>query len=103
MLGFTGGVIALVGLIAIFVSLNSQHNLQKCRELYWNMASMSIKDDFTNFYETFSLYKSIYEEGPKEKYTIQIITLARISILAVICVWGVTSLYIINQFLLVNI
>ena len=96
--GFTSGVIALVGLIAIFVSLNSQQNLQKCRELYWNMSSMSIRDDFTDFYETFSLYKSIFEEGPKEKFTKQIITTARLSILAVICVWGITSVYVINQF-----
>ncbi|PLS02339.1 hypothetical protein [Neobacillus cucumis] len=41
--GITSGVLALIGLVAIFVSLNSQHKIQKCRELYWEIISLSNK------------------------------------------------------------
>ncbi len=45
MFGLTGTIIALVGLIALFISLNTQHILQKCRELYWEMVSISYKEE----------------------------------------------------------
>jgi hypothetical protein len=41
--GITSGVLALVGLVAIFVSLNSQHKIQKSRELYWEVINLSNK------------------------------------------------------------
>lgn len=47
--GITGGVLSLMGLIAIFVSLNSQHKIDKCRELYWEM--LELPDIIDNKFE----------------------------------------------------
>lgn len=33
----TGGILSLTGLVAIFVSINVQHRIEKTREIYWNM------------------------------------------------------------------
>ncbi|MBT2716597.1 hypothetical protein [Bacillus sp. ISL-57] len=41
--GISGGVLALIGLIAIFISINSQHKIQKCRELYWEIIKLSFE------------------------------------------------------------
>lgn len=62
--GLTGSIMALVGLIAIFVSLNTQHNLQKCRELYWEMVSMSYKEET---YENLNRKKAAKRKGNKEE------------------------------------
>jgi hypothetical protein len=37
--GITGGLLSLVGLVAIFVSINSQHSIEKARELMWELQS----------------------------------------------------------------
>lgn len=38
--GVTGGVLSLMGLLSIFVSINSQHRIEKSRELYWNIIDL---------------------------------------------------------------
>jgi hypothetical protein len=38
--GMTAGVLSLIGLLSIFVSLNSQHRIEKSRELYWLLSEM---------------------------------------------------------------
>ncbi|PFU24520.1 hypothetical protein [Bacillus cereus] len=35
--GISAGILSLMGLVAIFVSMNSQHKIQKVREIYWDM------------------------------------------------------------------
>lgn len=45
--GVTSGILTLVGLISIYISLNSQHNIQKAREILWQ-----IKEDLIKFYES---------------------------------------------------
>ncbi|BCC60818.1 hypothetical protein OCD85_01220 [Bacillus pacificus] len=42
--GLTAGILGLVGLLAIFISLNSQHNIQKARELYWQLKNFHFED-----------------------------------------------------------
>ncbi|MFP3668960.1 hypothetical protein SB717_27870 [Priestia sp. SIMBA_032] len=62
MFGLTGTIIALVGLIALFISLNTQHILQKCRELYWEMVSISYKEEiYDNFQNRERHYKELSE------------------------------------------
>lgn len=40
--GVTGGLLSLVGLIAIYVSINSQQNIQKAKEYLWELQSLTL-------------------------------------------------------------
>lgn len=100
LLGFTTGMLALVGLIAIFISLISQQNFHKCRELYWKIVSNSINNEFRDFYQNFSLYKSIYNESPNEKIIFQIIRTTRYAIWIVVLIWTSLTIYLITIFYL---
>ncbi len=35
--GISGGLLSLVGLIAIFLSINTQHNMERAREILWEL------------------------------------------------------------------
>lgn len=48
--GITGGLLTLVGLISIFVTLNTQHNIQRAKEILWSLQSLEI--DFPDNNET---------------------------------------------------
>lgn len=41
--GMTGGLLSLVGLIAIYISLNSQHKIDKAREIIWSIGEMAVE------------------------------------------------------------
>ncbi len=40
--GVTGGILTLVGLIAIFISISTQHNVQKAREILWELQGFHV-------------------------------------------------------------
>ena len=95
--GLTSGILALVGLVSIFVSLNSQQTIQKARELFWNvqelmhdqMMWLSLKSDperpkFSGdtIYQRLVMYRSLLESS--DGFTKVIIKYAQ---LAIICVW----------------
>lgn len=45
--GVTGGLLSLVGLIAIYISINSQQNIQKAKEYLWELQSYTLlNNDF---------------------------------------------------------
>ncbi|MGE7687080.1 hypothetical protein [Peribacillus simplex] len=92
--GITSGILTLVGLISIYVSLNTQHSLQKCKELYWNIVSLTKRDTHREKHETrekfnqdFHLYQHIYDEGIPERSTKTIINLSISAIFFVLFVW----------------
>lgn len=46
--GVSGGLLSLVGLIAIFVTLNTQYNIEKARDVLWNLRETYQFYDFKN-------------------------------------------------------
>lgn len=77
--GLIASVLTLVGLISIFVSLNSQYNIQKSRELYWGLLQETKKETIKN---KLSLYNDIL--GGNEKFTPKVIRLVLFTIATVI-------------------
>ncbi|MBM7570161.1 hypothetical protein [Aquibacillus albus] len=104
--GLTSGILTLLGLIAIFVSLNSQHNVEKARETIWELMKYPHKHmEFrTNLakqkeireeinYHLF-IYKNIMSGG--RDFTSKIIQISKIIIWAVCIIW-LTSLYFVTN------
>lgn len=102
--GITGGVLALIGLVAIFISINSQHKVQKCRELYWKIINLSFKkeDPFDLSEEMMGLLweyskMSAYDD---EEFVNNIIKGAQKTILYVLIVWTLFTLFAVFSFLI---
>lgn len=90
--GVTGGILTLVGLTSIFISLNTQYSVQKCRDLYLRIKGMAFTKDeqkIINFMEDYHLYKYIMEDGIPERFSRKIISLSIFSITFVLTIWGV--------------
>lgn len=91
MLGVTGGVISLIGLIAIFVSLNSQHKIQKCREIYWecidiiqeNSSCFKIGEELKRKLQK---YANVYESA--KELDRSIVFGSRTGIIIVLIIWA---------------
>jgi hypothetical protein len=88
--GITGGLLALVGLIAIFISINSQQNLERAKEILWNLQSFEIDfpDNNNNRSKKFGWFINHYNDLVKENYSIRkIINIAIASIIFVGISW----------------
>ena len=46
--GLSSGILALVGLVSIFISINNQHKIQKARELIWEIMVLPSEKNNTN-------------------------------------------------------
>lgn len=79
--GLIASILTLVGLISIFVSLNSHHKIQKCRELYWSLLKPMNRQDLL---ENLHLYESIFHD--KERFTTRVIEICRLTIYFVIII-----------------
>ena len=99
--GLTAGVLTLVGLVSLFISIDSQHKIQKARELKWEIDALRIKyssHEYENiakqFHEKFFLYKNILDSNGKSKknYTFNFIELVNKSLLGVIFLWFITPI-----------
>jgi hypothetical protein len=98
--GITGGLLTIVGLISIFVSLNTQHSVEKIKDLLIEMKGSSYAEaDMSNFYKDYLSYKEILKEGIPEKVTKRIIRLAIFSLAIVLIFWILTSLFYMNIFI----
>ncbi|MEH7308031.1 hypothetical protein [Neobacillus drentensis] len=86
--GVTGAIISLMGLIAIFVSLSSQHKIEKCRELYWEMLELKLQE----LSNRKALRKLLYMYGnvfySSENFVKDVTNLSRASILFVVVSWS---------------
>ncbi|MGE8022120.1 hypothetical protein ACQKOM_25085 [Peribacillus frigoritolerans] len=65
--GVSGGLLSLIGLIAIFISINSQHNIDKAKEIIWELRRLSkrvtkVKWELTNSEQNlnFKMYELIW-------------------------------------------
>lgn len=104
--GLTSGVLTLLGLIAIFVSLNSQHNVQKARETIWELMKYPLKlDEFNSnvekqrkIREELNYHLFIYENimsGGKD-FTSKIIQISKM-IIWIVCILWLSSLIFIEN------
>ncbi|MEK4822631.1 MULTISPECIES: hypothetical protein [Priestia] len=89
--GVSSGILSLVGLVAIFVSINIQHRIQKCRELYWQMIDLPNQylDPFVVSKELRRLlwhYSKII--SMEEKFVVNVIWVARVAILVILGLWS---------------
>jgi hypothetical protein len=41
--GVTSGILTFIGLVAIYTSVNTQHNIQKCREIVWDIEELAVE------------------------------------------------------------
>lgn len=94
-IGITGGVLTLVGLITIFVAINSQHNIQKCREIIWELIELQrldlpFEERKLSYNRKIKLYCSIID--CQEEFTVQSIKISRATILVVAFIWSSLNL-----------
>lgn len=97
--GATTGLLTLVGLISIFVAINSQHKVEKARELYWDLAALpyqysGYKDDKIGkkIYHIFLLYESIIK--PAGDFTAKVVVVVKLSIIFVSLAWASILLFL---------
>ncbi|HVJ49915.1 hypothetical protein [Desulfitobacterium sp.] len=60
LLSFTAGILSLVGLMSIFISMNSQHNVQRSREILWSLAALPYQKDV--FLEKGEIGKAVFRK-----------------------------------------
>ncbi|WP_338452560.1 hypothetical protein R4Z09_12170 [Niallia oryzisoli] len=64
--GIASGLLTLVGLVSIFISINSQHIIQKLRELMWGIIEIPINqkigdiEAYLRFRDKLGMYEQIY-------------------------------------------
>ncbi|MFG6496255.1 hypothetical protein P8610_12890 [Fictibacillus sp. UD] len=97
-LAITAAILSLMGLIAIFISLNTQHNIQRCRELYWEMVDTKHKFKSDNVAIANELRRLINNYSvafnPGTNYIGRIIFIAQVTIWFVILTW--TTIFVLN-------
>lgn len=93
LLSFTSGILSLVGLMSIFISMNSQHNVQRSREILWSLASLPYQkglflekgDIGKEVFRKYILYEQILNE--KHDFSRIIIGFAQIALGFCVLVW----------------
>jgi hypothetical protein len=98
LLSFTSGIFSLVGLMSIFISMNSAHNVQRSREILWSLASLPYEKDLFSdkgaigkeIFRKFILYEHILNE--KQDFSHIIIRFAQIALGFCILVWTTMSI-----------
>ncbi|MBU9705594.1 hypothetical protein KSP24_01470 [Paenibacillus sp. AK121] len=97
--GVVTTIATLVGLIAIFLSFSMQQNIQKLREVFWELSKYSryINTHYNieaeiHFFEQYTIYNQIYNNGGK--LTRRILTTAMYSLIALSLVFAIVLLII---------
>lgn len=93
LLSFTSGIFSLVGLMSIFISMNSQHNVQRSREILWSLAGFPYQKNIffekgtigKEIFRKFLLYEQILNE--KHDFSYSIIRFAQIALGFCVLVW----------------
>jgi hypothetical protein len=90
--GITSSIATIVGLVTIFISINRQHNIQKLREILWEMEkfqrTLRRYDDIdkeTEFCSLFNICRNLYNSTASANDSI--IKLAIFSLFVVIIIW----------------
>ena len=83
LLAINTGIMSLVGLTTIFISMNSQHNVQRGREILWSIFTLPYKMDLflekgaigQEVFRKYILYEQIINE--KNSFLINVITFSQ--------------------------
>lgn len=84
LLAINTGIMSLVGLTSIFISMNSQHNVQRSREILWSIFTLPYKKDLflekgaigQEVFQKYILYEQIINE--KNGFLVTVITFSQI-------------------------
>ncbi|MCO5384468.1 hypothetical protein [Desulfosporosinus sp.] len=103
LLAITSGMLSLVGLISIFISMNSQHNVQRSREILWSIFTLPYKKNLflekgaigQEVFRTFLLYEQIINE--KNTFLRRIISFAQITLTFCGLIWTTIVGYLLKQ------
>lgn len=93
LLAITSSLLSLVGLISIFISMNSQHNVQRSREILWSIFTLPYQHNLflkkgvigQEVFRTFILYEQIINE--KNTFLQRIIGFAQITLIFCGLIW----------------
>ncbi|MHA7097252.1 hypothetical protein [Priestia megaterium] len=91
--GLIACLFTLVGLLSIFISINSQHNIQKCRELLWNLKG---EEDPKKIIKDIQLYRDIVED--KSEFTTKVISICTFSIQTAIIIIMALNVVLLKEF-----
>lgn len=97
LLAITSGLLSLVGLISIFISMNSQHNVQQSREILWSIFTLPYQKEIflekgaigQEVFRKFILYEQIINE--KNSFLRDIIRFAQISLAFCAFIWTIIA------------
>lgn len=105
--GITAGILTVVGLVSVFVSINSQHRAEKARELYWKIITLPYKyENYKNeiiskeIYHLYRLYETILNSD--EKFTGEINRFIKSTIITVSIIWIVMILLLMQTFYIIE-
>lgn len=92
--GLTAGILTFVGLIAIYISVNTQHSIQKCRELEWESMELAaspdnIKRDAKLLNKKIKLYGDILINSGR-RFNKEIVKITQEAIIIVGLIWLIT-------------
>ncbi|SHJ15341.1 hypothetical protein [Propionispora hippei] len=98
--GLTSGILTLIGLVAIFIGMNNQQKLQKCRDLLWGLMALPFTKDLDceelarQVQSHFNMYCDIVDE--KTSFTKYVTLLSRFGLLYVGIIWLIGIIFLIN-------
>ncbi|WP_088188494.1 hypothetical protein [Desulfosporosinus sp. FKA] len=93
LLAINSGILSVVGLITIFISMNSQHSVQYSREILWGIFTLPYKKNLfldkqaigQEVFRKFILYEQIIKD--KNAFLIKIITFSQMVLTFSIIIW----------------
>lgn len=95
----TAAVITLVGLIAIYLSINVQHAIQRSRELYWEIIGWTYEEQDEKYFK--EIRGKVRKNIELYKHTLAmnrlnnlVVLIAIVSILSVLIIWWHYFIYI---------
>ena len=99
--GISSGILSLMGLVAIFISLNTQHKIEKSRELLWDMDIIS-KYDKNIFSINDKIGRHLYSykriTGESESIVKNVIWISKLTIFSVIAMWTIFSILVDDKY-----
>lgn len=93
LLAINSGILSVVGLITIFISMNSQHSVQYSREILWGIFTLPYKKNLfldkqaigQEVFRKFILYEQIIKD--KNAFLIKIITFSQMVLTFSMIIW----------------
>ncbi|MGC7870075.1 hypothetical protein ACPUYX_00935 [Desulfosporosinus sp. SYSU MS00001] len=93
LLAINSGILSVVGLITIFISMNSQHSVQYSREILWGIFTLPYRKNLfldkqaigQEVFRKFILYEQIIKD--KNAFLIKIITFSQMVLTFSIIIW----------------